>query len=413
MKLLILTPMPPDRTAAGAIPIALLAAVRGLAERHSVTLVTIAGPDEREFEALDNRDLAGIEVRAVRRPEPRGLARQQRRARLARSWLRGAWPFRTAWYFDPRMQAVIDQATAETDFDVILAEDNSLGIYRLPTKPVRILTEHEVRRPRRVMAPPVSPQAWLGWGLSETDWRRWRSYHRGVWSKFDIVQVFTARDAEVARTIAPEVGQRLRVNPFSVPLPASSDEEPEPDTVAFLGNFSHPPNVDAALWLAGEIMPRLAEIRPQARLSIAGRHPPATLRSLAGNSIQVLGEVEDAQALMRRSAVIIAPVRTGGGMRMKVLHAMALGKPVVTTSRGSYGLDAAGEPVPLAIADHAEGIARLTAELLADKSARTRLGAAARDFAAVHHSPAAYAMRLERIVEEARRDKYAEKVGSE
>lgn len=410
MKILIMSPMPPDRSAAGAIPRVLHSAVSGLAERHSVTLITIAGPDQRELEAAHDLGLSGIEVHAVCRSEPRGRARQERRARLARSWLRGKWPFRTAWYFDTRMQAVIDLVTADTNFDVVLAEDNSLGVYRLPVKPLRILTEHEVRRPRWVVAPPASPQKWLGWAFSEADWCRWPAYHRAVWSKFDIVQVFTPRDAEVARSIAPELDGRLRVNPFSVPLPSPADEEAEPDTVAFLGNFSHPPNVDAALWLAGDIMPRLEKLRPQARLSIAGRHPPAALRSLARRSIQVLGEIEDAEALLRRSAVVIAPVRTGGGMRMKVLQAMAFGKPVVTTSRGSYGLEAAAEPVPLAIADDAGGLARRTAELLADPFARNRLGAAARSFVAMHYTPSAYARRLERIVEEAQRDEYPEKV---
>jgi glycosyltransferase involved in cell wall biosynthesis len=89
---------------------------------------------------------------------------------------------------------------------------------------------------------------------------------------------------------------------------------------------------------------------------------------------------------------------------MKVLHAMALGKPVVTTTRGSYGLEAADGPLPLAIADDAGGLARQTAELLADAPARARLGATARRFVAMHHSPLAYAERLERIVEEEWRD---------
>jgi glycosyltransferase involved in cell wall biosynthesis len=406
VKILIVSPMPPDRSAPGAIPVLLHAGVSGLAERHSVTLITVAGPDEHELRAVQNLEIKGIEVHAVCRSEPQGRARWERRVRFARTWLRGDWPFQTVWYWDPRMQGVIDRVTTGAAFDVVLAEENSVGVYRFPAEPLRILAEHEVRRPRPAMAPPVSPRGWPAWVFRESDWRRWPSYHRAMWGKFDIVQVFTERDAEVARSIAPEIAGRLRVNPFSVsaPLPSPADEGTEPDTVAFLGNFSHPPNVDAALWLAREIMPRLEEIRPQVRLSIAGPWPPARLTSLAGRSIRVLGEVRDAEALMRRSAVIIAPVRTGGGMRMKVLSAMALGKPVVTTTRGSCGLMTADGTQPLVIADDAAGLARHTAELLADPAARERLGTAARRFVAVHHSPQAYARRLERIVAEARRD---------
>lgn len=404
MKILIVCPMPPDRSSAGAIPILLHAEVSGLAERHVVTLITVAGPHESELQAVQNLKFKGVEVHAVCRSDPRGQARWERRARFVRTWLRGDWPFRTVWFWDPRVQAVIDRVTADTAFDVVLAEDNSVGVYHFPPGPLRILTEHEVRKPRKAVALPASLGGWPAHAFREADWRRWSSYHRAVWSRFDIVQVFTERDAEAARSIAPEVGRRLRVNPFSVPSPSPAEEEPEPDTVAFLGNFYHPPNVDAGMWLVQEIMPQLEKIRPQVRLFIAGRHCPAELRSMAGRGIQVLGEVSDAQALMRRSAVIIAPVRTGGGMRMKVLHAMALGKPVVTTTRGSYGLETTDGPLPLAIADDASGLARQTAELLADAPARARLGAAARRFVAIHHSPLAYAERLERIVEDAWRD---------
>jgi glycosyltransferase involved in cell wall biosynthesis len=108
--------------------------------------------------------------------------------------------------------------------------------------------------------------------------------------------------------------------------------------------------------------------------------------------------VTDAQALMRRSAVVLAPVRIGGGMRMKVLHAMALAKPVVTTSRGVEGLDTHGRTPPLAVADDADGIARLTAELLADPIAAGRLGGAARQFVSEHHTPGAYVDRLEAVL---------------
>jgi glycosyltransferase involved in cell wall biosynthesis len=167
--------------------------------------------------------------------------------------------------------------------------------------------------------------------------------------------------------------------------------------VVFLGNYTHPPNVDAALWLGREIMPRLRRLRPGVRLALAGAYAPAEVRALAGPDIRVLGYVSDAEALMRGSAVVLAPVRTGGGMRMKVLHAMALGKPVVTTTRGTAGLATGERVAPFAVADDEESMARLTAQLLAAPDAREQLGAAARRYVEEHHSPRAYASRLEAI----------------
>jgi glycosyltransferase involved in cell wall biosynthesis len=295
------------------------------------------------------------------------------------------------------MQSLLDRLTGGTSFDVILAEDNAMGIYRLPAGPLRVLTEHEVRRGRPVGRPPVAPRRWMSWILAEADWRRWPAYQRGVWQPFDAVQVFTARDEASLALIAPELADRVQVNPFAIAVPELEPVPVEPGTVVFLGNYTHPPNVDAALWLATEIMPRLRALHPRARLALAGIHAPREIRSLAGPDIAILGAVPDSEELMRRSAVVLAPVRIGGGMRMKVLHAMALAKPVVTTTRGTEGLNTHGPP-PLAIADDADGIARATARLLADPAAGERLGAAARDYVSQHHAPSAYADRFEAVV---------------
>jgi glycosyltransferase involved in cell wall biosynthesis len=280
---------------------------------------------------------------------------------------------------------------------VVVAEDNAMGIYRLPNGAAHALTEYEVRRPRPVRRPPLSPGEWPRWAFGEADWLRWPRYERDVWRRFDVLQVFTDRDADAVRAIAPELSQRLHVNPFAVALPSQVEAAVEPDTVVFLGNYTHPPNVDAALWLGREIMPRLRRVRPGVRLTLAGAYAPAEVQALAGKDIRVLGYVSDAEALMRRHAVVMAPVRTGGGMRMKVLHAMALGKPVVTTPRGTEGLATGERLPPLAVADDEESMARLTAQLLADADAREKLGVAARRYVEEHHSPRAYASRLEAV----------------
>ncbi len=98
----------------------------------------------------------------------------------------------------------------------------------------------------------------------------------------------------------------------------------------------------------------------------------------------------------------MAPVRTGGGMRMKVLQAMAAGKAVVTTPRGTEGYTGFGEEPPLAVAESGAEIAAATAALLEDEAARRSLGERARGFAERHHSPEAWAGRQTAVFEEAR-----------
>jgi glycosyltransferase involved in cell wall biosynthesis len=115
---------------------------------------------------------------------------------------------------------------------------------------------------------------------------------------------------------------------------------------------------------------------------------------MEGAGLRVLGAVTDADELMRRAAVVVAPVRMGGGMRMKVLHAMALGAAVVTTTLGTEGLASGGRVPPVIVADDSEGLAEGILVLLTDPVRRRRLGDDARSFVERHHSPGAYAARL-------------------
>lgn len=394
-------PMPPQAQAPGAIPLVLHAQLAGLTPRHDVTLVTIAGPDPDELAALDHLQATGIEVKAVRRSTPHGSERWKWRWRLGSAWLHGKYPFRTIWFWEPGLQQILDGLLAERPFDLITVEDNAMGMYHYRTQAPIIFTEYEVRRPRQVNWHGWSRGQPIKWALSEADWYRWPDYQAATWRRFDRIQVFTHRDAAVIRSIAPELADRIRVNPFSVELPEAADPGREENgTIIFVGNFTHPPNVDAALWLGHEIMPLIRARCPGVRLTIVGIYPPKPVQALACDDITVTGPVPEIEPFLQRAAVVLAPIRTGGGQRMKVLHSMALGKAVVTTPRGSEGLVINGHQAPLTIAESAAEIASVTAALLATADDRRELGRRARAFVAQHHSPAAYAQRLEAVYDE-------------
>jgi glycosyltransferase involved in cell wall biosynthesis len=401
MKILMVTPMPPQAEAPGAIPLVLHAQLSGLAERHDVTLVTVAGPDPHEWDALDQLRSSNIEIQAIRRVEPSGIQCWKWRWRLASTWLRGKYPRRTIWFWEPGLQHILDRLLTEQRFDLVQVEDNAMGIYRYRTTAPLVFTEHEVRRPR--------PINWNGWAqgqgvksvLREADWHRWPQYHRNVWARFDRIQVFTPRDAALMQAIAPDLADRVRVNPFGIELPAGTvPHHEEQGSILFVGNFTHPPNVDAALWLGHEIMPLLRTRCPGVRLTIVGGWAPESVQALACDDTIVTGRVAEIEPYLQRAAVVLAPIRTGGGQRMKVLKAMAFGKAVVTTPRGAEGLAIAGFEPPLVIAEDAQGIAGATAALLAAADVRRKLGSRAHAFVAEHYSPAAYARRIEDIYAE-------------
>ena len=405
MRILLLSAMVPRREGSGAIPVLLYAELAGLAERHEVTLLSTIGDEPGEMaaalelrEALPQVDLRLVDRRAAAAP----ARRWGRRARLAARWLRGGWPWRTVWFADAGARAELERVTAGPRFDVVSVEDSAMSVFDLPRGVPSVFTANEVLRPRPVDWRAGSPVRWPRWALRELDWRRWGSFQPSAWRRFDLVQVFAQRDAQAIGEMAPDVVPRVRVNPFGVVLPAPADPaREEPGLMLFVGHFAHPPNRDAALWLAGEIMPAVRKLRPDARLRIVGTAPTPEVRGLASSSVEVIGDAPSVEPHLAAAAVVLAPVRTGGGMRMKVLQAMAAGKAVLTTPRGTEGIEQAGEELPLAVAEDAEGIAATASELLADPGRRRRLGAQARRFAELHHSPEAWAQRLERIYGEA------------
>jgi glycosyltransferase involved in cell wall biosynthesis len=396
MRILFVIPVPPRSEAPGAIPRVLQATLIGLRERHDVTVVTAAGDEDGEMEAAESMSRLGVVSHVVDRRRPEGPRRWSRRLRLASTWAQGSSPWRTVWLADPRIQQVVERLVAESQFDVLVAEDNAMGVFRFPPQVPSVLTEHEVRRPRPVRYSWRSHPNVVTWALREDDWRRWRSYQPRVWRRFDLIQVFSDRDAARIRELAPDIANRVRVNPFGIELSDQTEvRQEEPGVVLFSGDFTHLPNVDAAIWLATEIMPMLRSLDPTARLRLVGPAAPDAVRALAGPGIEIVGEVASMRPELAAAAVVVAPVRIGGGMRVKVLHALAAQKAVVTTSRGAEGLAAPPHDLPLVIADDAAEIAERIAELLRDATLRHALGERARGFVVEQHSPAAYARRCE------------------
>ena len=403
MRILLVVPVPPQADGGGAIPVLLHAELQGLRELHEVTLVTALGDEPGEEEAVRRlREEGEVHVADRRRPPP-GASRRRRQLRMAMRWGRGRWPWRTVWYADPGIQRLIDRLAAARSFDVVAVEDSAMSVFRYPAGVPTVYTHHEVLRPRPFDWHAGSPRRWPGWAFGELDWRRWTRFQVDAWRRFDRVQVFSRRDADSIAAQAPDVADRVRVDPFGLVLPARLDPAREvPGTILFVGAFHHPPNRDAAIWLAREILPAVFERAPGARLRIVGSGPPAEVLALAGHRVEIVANAPSVLPHTEEAAVVMAPVRTGGGMRMKVLQAMAAGKAVVTTPRGTEGYTGFGEEPPLAVGESGEEIAAATAALLQDDGARRRLGERAREFAERHHSPEAWARRQTAVFEEAR-----------
>jgi glycosyltransferase involved in cell wall biosynthesis len=110
--------------------------------------------------------------------------------------------------------------------------------------------------------------------------------------------------------------------------------------IVFTGAMDYPPNVDAAGWFCNEILPVLQRSVPHIRLKIVGKNPhPHVLELGKRNGVEVTGTVPDIRSYVSGSLALVVPLRSGGGTRLKILEAMALERPVISTTVGAEGLE--------------------------------------------------------------------------
>ena len=146
--------------------------------------------------------------------------------------------------------------------------------------------------------------------------------------------------------------------------------------VVFVGAMDYHANIDGAVFFAREVWPQVAARLPDAVFTIVGRNPSEAVSPLArGERIEVTGTVPDVRPYYRSALIAVAPLRVGGGTRLKILEAMAAGVPVVSTTLGAEGLTALPN-VDYLLADTGEAVAEAILELARDPLRRARIAAA-------------------------------------
>jgi len=168
----------------------------------------------------------------------------------------------------------------------------------------------------------------------------------------------------------------------------------------FVGNFNHPPNVDAIHYFVREVFPLITTVIPDITLTIVGNNPPKEITALDGPRIRVTGYVPSTEPYLRNARVSIVPLRYGAGMKGKIGEAMAHGLPVVTTSIGAEGMGLVHGQTAL-IADTPREFADAVLALYDDERAWERIAADARQFLRDHYSVEAVETRLAEMLERA------------
>jgi len=209
-----------------------------------------------------------------------------------------------------------------------------------------------------------------------TQWRRMRAFERAECHRYDHVIVVSPEDRE---TVSREYGV---VDVSDVPtgvdtsyFRATGGHARDAHGMVFIGSLDWIPNEDAVRFCVREILPRVRQAVPDATLTVVGRNPSPGLRALAdqGSGVVVTGGVPDVRPYMERAAVSVVPLRIGGGTRLKIFEAMAMGLPVVATRVGAEGLPLQ-DGREIMLADSPERFAAAAIRLLTEERRARTLG---------------------------------------
>ncbi|MDR3212617.1 MAG: TIGR03087 family PEP-CTERM/XrtA system glycosyltransferase [Azoarcus sp.] len=213
-------------------------------------------------------------------------------------------------------------------------------------------------------------------------------------------------DAETALFTrgAPEAAARVTTiqNGVDAEFFSPRCEPPNPyppggPVLVLTGAMDYWPNIDAAVWFAGQVLPLIRRSRPEVRFWIVGSNPAPAVRALAGNGVAVTGGVPDVRPYLAHADVVEAPLRIAHGIQNKVLEAMAMARPAVVSAAAATGL-AAGAEKEFEVAADAEEFAALTLGLLADAARGDAMGRRAREAVRARYGWPAHLARLDDLM---------------
>lgn len=319
--------------------------------------------------------------------------------------LPGHTPFQAAYSRSPEMQALVARTLKSTKFDVIHVEhlrgaelspkQNGTPIVFDSVDSISLLFEKTLH----------AGPSWRSRLKARLDLERTRSFESQLAKRYARVLVTSPQDKEslVGLTGQPQANTRISVLPNGVdlayfsPLPLPRD----PATLVFSGKMSYHANEAAAIDLITGVMPRIWAQLPNTQLKIVGKDPSSILLALAEDRrITVTGTVPDMRPHLAQATISVLPIRYGVGIQNKVLEAMAMETPVITTSQPMASLKAKpGQD--LLVADPPADIAAAALSLLRNEQRRRQIGSAGRRYVETHHDWNATAQNLESIYRDA------------
>lgn len=359
--------------------------LRYLAVRHELTFFSYyAGKQDPEYERALERELPGSIALCTGKKELSGVARGLDYV----ANLGAGAPYAVGRFAHARVRRQIEDWFRERRFEVAVCDFLDAAVnfpeqLDIPSVLFQHNVESEIWRRHFETAGSAAHRALYG-----MEFRKMVSYEQSAVRKFQHVVAVSQNDrALMSRWVDKS---RITVIPTGVDLthyaPDANPREPAP-LVTFVGAMDWEPNVDGVDYFCGDIWPAILKEVPDARFRIVGRNPGRRVERWASKSVDVTGRVPSVVEHLRESAVVVVPLRIGGGTRLKIYEAMATAKAVVSTTVGAEGLDVEhGRDIILA--DDAHAFSQAVIMLLRDPSLRKRYERAATETAGRYDWPA-------------------------
>jgi glycosyltransferase involved in cell wall biosynthesis len=374
--------------------------LRHLARRHEITFLCNLRAGEESQQA--KMRALGLRLETVpARESPRGSVRFY--GDLAQN-LFSVYPFPISRNYDPALRARAQALVAREPYQIVICDTvamvrhtNDLDV------PVRILFQHNVEA-QILQRHAETASGWLRARYMALQWRRMRRFEADCGRHFNTVIAVSELDQQ---TFAREYGwHHVQAIDTAVDVdyfrPNGMTEHS--DRVVFVGSLDWLPNHDGVGFFVHNVWPHIRRSKPQALFQIVGRNPPWSVRRLQRvEGVEVVGTVPDVRPYLAGAAVVVVPLLVGGGTRIKIFEALAMGKALVSTTIGAEGL-AVTPGEHLLLADRPADIAEAVLGLLNDPDYRARLGQKASTFVNAHYSTEVVARQFEQICQQTVQD---------
>jgi polysaccharide biosynthesis protein PslH len=296
-------------------------------------------------------------------------------------------PFTANWAISTALQQAIERAASRGPYDVVFFDTISLAPYRdLVNGSPTALNHHNIESHLLERRVAYETNALRRFYLGRES-RKLREYEAAVAGEFDTNLVVSRLDGERLQTICPKAATAVLANGVDVEYfrrqsPISAVERGHLIMVSGMNWF---PNRDAVLLMADSIWPELTKVMPDARLTIVGTSPPPAILELAARDRRVIatGFVDDVRPYMERAQVYLCPMRVGGGTRLKILDALAMGVPIVATQMALEGIDVVPDTDVLVANNPGEFVSQIV-RLVGDQGLWDRLQTNGRAFVERH-----------------------------